>query len=226
MRTALLVELFQQLPALPEGDFLATRSIELQPHLDRFRQRVSSRYTESTLQRLLEHQAVQARRAALLALGLMGTIQSNPVVAACLHDGEPQVRSLAADALWNIWFRAEGDTPKRELQRLSQLPDAAKALRGLNNLIQKYPAFAEAYNQRAIVYFRVNRFHKAIADCERTLMLNGYHFAACAGMARCYMELSKPKAALKALRRALQINPELDDVADSIRSLEQLLGGE
>jgi tetratricopeptide (TPR) repeat protein len=224
MRTALLVELFQQLPALPDGDFLASRSCELQPHLERFRHRVGMTYTEGTLQRLLADPAVQARRAALLALGLNGSMASNALVAERLHDEEQQVRRLATDAMWNIWFRAEGDSAKRELQRLSQLKDPRKSLRGMNAMIQRLPQFAEAYNQRAIVHFRMGEFMKAVADCERVLELNPFQFGAQSGMGQCLMRLKRPRAALRAFQSALDINPELNEIADSVRTLEETLG--
>ncbi len=224
MRTAFLVEFFQDLPVLPDGDLLAGRSVELQTHLDRFRNRVAEKYSEGTLQRLLEHPCSQARRGALLALGLQGTMVSNAAAAQRLHDDDPQVRRLAQDALWNIWFRAEGESNKRELQRLTQLKDANKSLRGLEHLIRKCPEFAEAYNQRAIVYFRRGEFSKSAADCQRALERNQFHFGAQCGLGQCYMRVKKPRAALRAFRLALKINPELDGVADSIRALEETLG--
>ena len=160
-----------------------------------------------------------------VALGLQGTMESNAIVAARLHDDDPQVRRPAADALWNIWFRAEGDAYKRELQRLAQLRDLNKSLRGLDGLIRRLPKFAEAYNQRAIIHFRLGDFQKAIGDCQKTLELNPHHFGAQSGMARALLRLHKPQAALRAFRSALRINPELEDVADCIRDLEEKLEG-
>lgn len=224
MRVALLVELFHQLPAIPDGDVLAGRSAELQSHLERFRQGVANNYTEGTLQRLLSSTSMQMRRAAILALGLQGTMLSNAAVVDCLHDEEPQVSRLAADALWNIWYRAEGESNKRELHRLAQLKNPQKALRGLNSLIERVPGFAEAYNQRAILNFQIGEFQRALADCEKTLKLNPFHFGAQAGVAHCLVKLRKPRAALRAYRHALKINPALEDIAEAIRSLEESLG--
>ncbi len=224
MRSAILVEFFQELPVLPDGDFLGGRSVEMHTHLERFRRRVAGRYTEGTLQRLLENPCPQVRRASLLALGLHGTMDSNTSVAACLHDEESQVRRLAADVLWNLWFRAEGEGHKRELQRLSQMKNLVKSLRGLDALIDKCSTFAEAYNQRAIVHFRLGEYQKAAADCQRALERNPSHFGAQAGLAQCFVRLKKPRAALKAFRAALKLNPDLEGIAETIRELEESLG--
>lgn len=224
MRDPLLLEYFRTLPALPDGDFFAHRSIELHVRLEQFRKDVKARYTEGTLVRLLHYGRTEIRRAAVLALGLTGTMAANASVAHHLHDDDAQVRRLAADALWNIWFRAEGESQRRELQRLSQLPDLNKSLRGLNTLIERSPGFAEAYNQRAIVYFRLGKYDKSAEDCRRTLQRNPFHFGAQAGLAQCLIKMKRPRAALRALRQALKINPDLDGVAQTIRDLEESLG--
>ncbi len=224
MRSAVLVDYFQQLPVLPDGDFLGGRSAEVHAHLERFRRRVVNRYTEGTLQRLLANPCAQVRRASLLALGLHGTMISNAAAAARMHDEDPQVRRLAADALWNIWFRAEGEGPKRELRRLSESKDVEKSLRGVHRLIERCPNFAEAYNQRAILHFRLEAFAKSAADCHLALDRNRFHFGAQAGLAQCLLRMKKPRAALRAFRAALKINPDLEDVAESIRELEESLG--
>ena len=65
-------------------------------------------------------------------------------------------------------------------------------------------------------------------DCESTLRLNPHHFGAAAGLGQCYLKLGKPRAALRAFHTALAINPGLDQLRDTIRSLEEALnsGGE
>jgi tetratricopeptide (TPR) repeat protein len=103
---------------------------------------------------------------------------------------------------------------------------AEKALTGLNALIKKTPRFAEAYNQRAILHFRSGQFEKAVADCLVVLKLNPHHFGAASGLGRSYMQLKKPRAALKAYRAAYRINPSMADVSEAIRVLENLLGEE
>lgn len=219
---ALLVEYYQQfLPQMQRRGGPA-----LQRVLERYKKKTAARYTEATLQRLTESADVEARRAAVLALGLLGSMNSNETVASRLGDDDAQVRHLAVDALWSLWFRGDAPDNVAELKRLVRLEDPDRALAGLNNLINRAPQFAEAYNQRAILHFRNEEYDKSLADCEKVLELNSHHFGALSGMAECYMNLRRPRAALKAYRSALRVNPNLGGVEETIRALEEALGEE
>jgi tetratricopeptide (TPR) repeat protein len=223
---ALLVEYFDELPQPAPGDSSQAWAAKMQGALETFQEKVKARYSEATLQRLLHSTEVRGRRAAVLALGLLGTMDSNARVAALLHDDDRIVRQLAVDSLWSLWFRADTDGHNRELRRLMSINEPEKALAGFEALIKKAPAYAEAYNQRAILYFRLEEFQRSVADCERVLKLNPHHFGAQSGMAQCYMKLKKPRSALSAYRKALAINPNLDGVEETIHFLENALGEE
>jgi tetratricopeptide (TPR) repeat protein len=222
----LLVEYYNQLPERRSSDDAKEWQIRLQAATESFKERVATRYNEGTLLRLLEASPPRIRRAAVLALGLVGSMESNAAVADRLHDSDNQVWKLAADALWAIWFRADSEPNNLELQRLARLRDREKALAGLNQLVLNAPAFAEAYNQRAIVYFKLKQYDRSVADCDRAFDLNAHHFGALAGLGQCNMHLRKHKAALRAFRAALKIHPRLDGVAATIRALESALGEE
>jgi tetratricopeptide (TPR) repeat protein len=222
--TALLVEYHEQIPERQPGESAAEWRRRYQTGTETFRHQVLARYSEGTLLRLLNSGEMRARRAALVALEFCGTLVGNLAVAARLHDDDPEVRRLADNALWSIWFRADSNENNKELRRLSRLRSREQALIGLTRLIDKAPQFAEAYNQRAILYFRLKQYERSIADCERTLALNPCHFGAQAGMAQCFLNLRKHRAALKAFRHALRLNPSLEGVADTIRALENALG--
>jgi tetratricopeptide (TPR) repeat protein len=224
--TSLLVEYYNQLHDRRPKENAAEWRTRRESAKEVFRKRVVERYTEGTLLRLLDCPDAVSRRAALLALALMGSMGVNGAVAACLQDDDTEVRQMAVDTLWTLWFRADTDENNHELQRLARMRDREKALLGLDQLIKKAPTFAEAFNQRAVVAFSIKQFERSIADCEKTLQLNPYHFGAQAGMAQCLLQMRKHKAALKAFRAALRINPHLDGVADTIRALETALGEE
>ena len=93
-------------------------------------------------------------------------------------------------------------------------------------MVERAPRFAEAYNQRAILYFRLGDLRHAVQDCERTLKLNRHHFGAASGLAQCYMKQKRLRAALRAYRRAYRLNPNLDNLRQAIISLERMLGEE
>jgi tetratricopeptide (TPR) repeat protein len=149
---------------------------------------------------------------------------SNESLAAGLHDDDDEVRQLAVEALWQVWFRADGEDSARELRRLAHVTDRARLLAGLDELIARSPAFAEAYNQRAILFFQMHQPERAVADCEMVLALNPYHFGAQVGMARCLLQQGRRRAALRAFRRARRLHPGLEGVDEIIRNLEAALG--
>jgi tetratricopeptide (TPR) repeat protein len=221
---ALIVEYFHALPEPDDDDTPQTFGARMNAALARFRKQVETRYTEGSLQRLLDSPDRDARRAAVLALGMMGTMRANADLAARLRDGDDLVRRLAADALWSIWYRADSDENNKELQRLMEVNNPERAIAGLTELIKKAPTFAEAYNQRAIRYYQQMEFKKSLADCEKVLQLNPYHFGAQSGLAQCHLHLRQPVEALKAYRKAHKLNPNLAGVADTIRMLENALG--
>jgi tetratricopeptide (TPR) repeat protein len=224
----LLVSLFARMPELRPEDDEDLWAAGVQDAMREFRAAVRERYTEGTLQRLLASEDVKTRRAAALALGLLGTMDSNPAAAAALHDADPVVQRFVADALWELWFRGGTADQTRRLREAAQDADPAKARAELDALVRQAPAFAEAYNQRAIWFFKRGEFARAADDCETTLRLNPHHFGAAAGLGQCWVKLGKPRAAIRAFRTALEINPALEHLHDTIRALEEALdrGGE
>lgn len=227
MKTPLLLLFYQEMPR--QGRRGKHRKVRRQD-LNTFQRKVLARYNEATLEKLLTHSDAEVRQAAVLALGQLGTMAVNGALAARLGDEDNKVRDLAGDALWSIWFRADSSENNDELQRLMRLPlkadTAPEVLTGYTALIARAPHFAEAYNQRAIVLFRLGEFSQAIADCDKVLRLNPYHFGAASGLAQCYVKQKKFRAALRSYRRAYRIHPFLDGVKQVIASLERMLGEE
>lgn len=223
MSTPLLVEYFERLPPLVLGDDEEQWAAGARESMHLFRAEVKDRYNEGTLQRLLNSTDARTRRAAILAIGLIGTYDSNAAVAELLHDEDPLVQRFASDALWELWFR--GGTPDQNwsLQQAVRKPDLKAARASLDALIARAPQFAEAYNQRAVWFFKAGEFGRAVRDCETVLRLNPHHFGAAAGMGQCYLKMKKPRAALRAFRQAVAINPTFDHLHDTIRALEQAL---
>lgn len=224
MRTPIILELYAKLPTPRPADDADMWANAMHEALEEYRQQVALSYSESTLVRLLDSTNKRVRRAAVVALGLMGTMTANTAVARMLVDTDKRVRQFATDALWAIWFRGNSEKANDELQRIVRDGEPKTMMKSLDALVRKAGDFAEAYNQRAILHYRMGEFRKAIVDCEKVLQLNPHHFGAAAGMAQCYLKLNKPRAALRSFRTALEINPNLDDVEETIRALEEVLG--
>ena len=243
MSVALLVEYFE---ALPEDalqgieDVPADRQYLHEPSslpppptggkakrraaLHLFNQKVRERYLEGTLIRLSFSECALARRAAVFALGQLGTLESNPPLARCLHDTDGEIAELAAAAMRRVWFRGSGSSASDQLYRIVRLSEAQQALLALDQLIEKLPDFAEAYYQRAVFHYRSNQVDLALRDCAQTVKLNPHHFAAQAGLGQCLLRLRRHNAALKAFRLALRIHPRLEEIAATVRELESTQG--
>ena len=84
-----------------------------------------------------------------------------------------------------------------------RIRDREKALGGLDRLTARAPKFAEAFNQRAIVFFRAKEYERSIEDCLKVLELNRYHFGARAGIGQSYLHMRKHRAALRSFKAAL-----------------------
>ncbi len=226
--SSVLLDAYAKLPQPRPGDDPDLLLAGTQAAMRAFRDEVRTRYSEGTLHRLLQTASdAGTRRAAALALGLLGTFRgSNAALGHALHDRDEFVRTLAADALWEVWFRGSAPDHGVLLRQAATLPDFAQAMAAFDDLIREAPDFAEAYNQRAILYFRRGEYARSAADCEAVLRLNPVHFGAAAGLGQCYLRLNRPTAALRAFRQAVAIHPGLDEVAHAVRQLEAALGSD
>ena len=188
-----------------------------------FTSRVSQRYSIGTLERLAWGGERMIRRAAVFALGLLGDFRSNAILGRALHDEDRGVRTLAESGIRVVWCRAGSEGQRRELGMVIRMNSArrfADAIRRATRLVESAPWLAEAWNQRAIAYFRLSRYEESIADCRQALEENPYHFGAASGMGQCHLRLGDRTAALACFRRALSLNPSLDGVRAQVSNLE------
>ncbi|MFB3042538.1 MAG: tetratricopeptide repeat protein [Candidatus Poribacteria bacterium] len=111
----------------------------------------------------------------------------------------------------------------KKAQKKSKKKQYEEGIQILSEVIRLAPEFAEGYNQRAVVYFMLEEWQKSIDDCQKTVELNPYHFGALAGMGHCYIRLGDLKAAMQAYQRALEINPNLYEIADTLLRIQEAL---
>jgi tetratricopeptide (TPR) repeat protein len=191
-----------------------------------FVHRVGRRYNAATLERLARRGARLDRRAAVLALGYLADYNSNSALGRALNDSDRGVRLLAENAIRSVWVRAGDEGQRREINAIIALNTAAhyeEAYERASRLLDRAPWFAEAWNQRAIAGYCIERYEHSIQDCHQALELNPYHFGAAAGMGQCYLKLGGQSLALEAFRRALRLNPNLEGVRANVTYLERLL---
>ncbi|GBF94439.1 hypothetical protein Rsub_07253 [Raphidocelis subcapitata] len=157
--------------------------------------------------------SVEERRAAISALGAAGDDACLPDLALCLRD--PSTRDAAHSAMWSVFGRC-GDVRVRELMgeaepllHANSEPQLARALALYDQVVALAPSFSEGFNKRATVLYLLHRYEDAVADCERVLDLNPYHFGAASGMGLCLWSLKRTQQALAAFERALEIHPGL-----------------
>jgi tetratricopeptide (TPR) repeat protein len=169
---------------------------------------------------------VAARRAAVHQLAESGTMADLPALASALRDPDPLVRGLVESAMWSVWSRsghAEVDqlfAAGVEQMRRRELAAAAETF---SRVIQRQPDFAEGWNKRATVYFMLGDYRRSLADCDEVMARNPYHWGALSGYGMIYIRLDEPSRAIEYLERALAVNPNLDQVAQTIEMLQQLV---
>jgi tetratricopeptide (TPR) repeat protein len=95
------------------------------------------------------------------------------------------------------------------------------ALDVLDQIIVIKPDFAEAWNKRATVYYLMEDYSNSLADIRATLALQPRHFGALAGFGMILEALDKKAEAIRVFERALEINPRLGQVRDTLQKLQK-----
>jgi tetratricopeptide (TPR) repeat protein len=143
-------------------------------------------------------------------------------------DGEgPQAKRLEQEIL-RRFHRSGSETVDLLFARALEAMNAqetALTLDLLDEVILLRPDFAEAWNKRATVHYLARDYGRSLADIRETLALEPRHFGALAGLGMILETLDRKEEALRALHRALDLNPQLDSVRESAESLEKELSG-
>ena len=165
-------------------------------------------------------------KVALLCLSLTGTMDNTPGIASLLQLADVFTRNLAEYAMWSIWFRASDDRANMALRLAVQLIDENRlneALARLSDLLDSHPGFAEAHNQRAIIYFLKGDYDSARQDFSETLRLNPCHYAALACLGHCHATLAHLKTALALYKKAQRLHPHAEGLRESIEEVTKCL---
>ena len=188
---------------------------------------LKSRWTGEQIVALLRCPDCDARKVAALALSLVGCRHCLPALARQLKDPDPVVNQLAEHAIWMIWFRGGSEEANQHVCRGARAIDRGDyhhAIEHFNQAILLCPDFSEAYNQRAIAEYLLERYEQSILDCKKTIELMPIHFGAWAGMGHCHAHKGRLAEAVECYQRALQINPHMTQIRQAVEELRSRIG--
>jgi tetratricopeptide (TPR) repeat protein len=142
---------------------------------------------------------------------------------------DAEAAKAAEDDIIKLWLESGSDTVDLLMGwTLAAIEEKnyALALDYLDRIIVMKPDYAEGWNKRATVHFLVDDYSKAIADIERTLSLEPRHFGALSGLGTIMRDIGQNERAMTAYRRALDVDPHLENVKEALDEIEKEKAGE
>ncbi len=143
--------------------------------------------------------------------------------------GDETDARLAEGHIQQIWLKSGSDTVDLLMNWAMQAmndKDYPLALDLLDNVTVMRPNYVEGWNKRATVYYMIDDYGLALSDIRRALALEPRHFGALSGLGLIMRDLDRDQEALDVFRRALDIDPFLENIPDIVAELEKKLGGE
>jgi tetratricopeptide (TPR) repeat protein len=143
-------------------------------------------------------------------------------------DDEESAKAIA-DAIERIWLHSGSATIDLLMERSIKAMAEKKtelALKLLDSVVELAPDFTEAWNRRAYVHFVQNDIQHALGDLRRTLALDPHHFKALDGLGQILREIGQKKAALKAFKELLDVNPYWSGAKQAVEELEREVDGQ
>lgn len=189
---------------------------------------VSGSYTVGGLERVVRSGDRTARRGAVLALSRMADYRSNAVLGRTLNDSDRGVRTLAENGIRRLWMRIGTPTQQRHLVAISEHLEEQefdRAAQLSTALVDDAPWVAQGWYYRGKAFFQLEQFDAAVQDCHQALEINCYHFLAASVMGQAYQRQGNAVAALESFRRALRLNPSMEDVRTQVIHLQRTLKG-
>jgi tetratricopeptide (TPR) repeat protein len=152
-----------------------------------------------------------------------------PSLLEALRDEDARTRELAEGAVWQVWMRSGDSGVDRLLQDGIQQMDSgrmAQAIDAFSRVIEVKPEFAEGWNKRATAYYLIGDYDRSLHDCDEVMKRNPYHFGALSGYGLIYVRRGELERALEYFERALELNPNMRGVEQTIEAIRYHLGKE
>jgi tetratricopeptide (TPR) repeat protein len=132
------------------------------------------------------------------------------------------------DRIWAMWITSGSDTCNLLMSRVKAATDDKDydlAIKILDAVIALKPNYIEARNRRATVYYLKQDYGHALADIAAVLTREPRHFGALSGLGLIMQDLGDDKLALDAYRKALAIDPHLENLPDVVKTLSEKVEG-
>lgn len=197
--------------------------------VDLYLRRVSSRYTVGGLERVATSADRAARRGAVLALGRLAEYRSNVALGRALVDSDRGVRVLAENGIRRLWQRIGTSSQQQHLVAIGlhlEVKNYDRAAQLSTAMVQDAPWIAQAWYYRGKAFFHLEQHEATTRDCHQALEINAYHFMAASVMGQAYLLLGDPVSALDSFRRALRLNPNMEEVRAQVIHLQRSLKDE
>ena len=132
------------------------------------------------------------------------------------------------DRIWSVWMVSGSDTCNLLMSRVKDATDDKDydlAIKLLDAVIELRPDYVEAWNRRATVYYLKQDYAHSLADIAEVLAREPRHFGALSGLGLILQDIGDDKHALEAYRKALAIDPHLDKLPDTVKTLTDKVEG-
>ena len=131
-------------------------------------------------------------------------------------------------SIWALWIASGSDTCNLLMGRVKaaiEEKDLDLAIKLLDAVIEIKPSYTEAWNRRATIHYLQKDYGGALADIREVLAREPRHFGALSGLGLILQEIGDDKHALEAYRRALAIDPHLENIEEAIENLRDKVEG-
>ena len=177
------------------------------------------------LRGLGESQA-ERRADAVMWIAANGEPADEAVLRKRLTDDSPVVRRLAERGVLVLWGHSGDEQIDALMVKGGELMEAGhlhEAIGVFSEVIERKPAFAEGWSQRATARFLAGDLRRSLSDCDQVMKRNPNHFVVLSGYGQIYFQLEQYEKAISYWKRALQLDPNLEALEDNIDVAQEML---
>jgi len=185
-----------------------------------------ARRTEWFKNRLYEQLVTGNEDERLRAASVLADVGAEDYLLRGLRSSDKGVSEMARRGLDHLWFHAAGSRALKMMETAyaqAEEKKFAESINVLDQILERYPNYAEALNRRAAALWQVGEYEKSRRDCERALEINPNHYGAWQGLGVSHLQLGDLSEACRSLRTALRIAPHDQIAQRCLKKVEELI---